>query len=297
MASNAFETVDVFTESRFGGNPLAVFTDGRGLSDAEMQQLAFEFNLSETTFVLPPADPANTARVRIFNRSAEMAFAGHPMIGTAFVLARNSHREATQLRFEVPAGLAIVDIERRNGEAIGGKVAAPQPVSFGRAFTPEQISPCLGLSEPDIITTTHAPIVATVGNPFTCVEVKPEALARCVPDIRAHAAIRDADPSLSGRFALYVYAHDGANVRARMFAPLAGTWEDSATGSGATPLAGLLLHHSNKTELAFDVRQGVEMGRPSLLSVTARRDGANIHTTVAGRCVPMFKGETHDPPH
>jgi trans-2,3-dihydro-3-hydroxyanthranilate isomerase len=291
MTSHAFETVDVFTESRFGGNPLAVFTDGRGIADAEMQALAFEFNLSETTFVLPPADPANTARVRIFNRTAEMAFAGHPMIGTAFVLARTTHREATQLRFEVPAGLAVVDIERRDGEVVGAKVAAPQPVSFGRTFTPGEIAPCLGIAPTDIITTTHAPIVATVGNPFTCIEIKPEALARCVPDIRAHAAIRDADPSLNGRFALYVYARDGEDVRARMFAPLAGTWEDSATGSGATPLAGLLLHHSGRDQLAFDIRQGVEMGRPSLLSVTARRDGDAIRTTVAGRCVAMFTGE------
>jgi trans-2,3-dihydro-3-hydroxyanthranilate isomerase len=289
MASHPFETVDVFTEQRFGGNPLAVFTDGRGLSDAQMQSLAFEFNLSETTFVLPPANPANTARIRIFNRTAEMAFAGHPMIGTAYVLARRS--DANQLRFEVPAGLAIVDIERRNGEAIGARVVAPQPVSFGRTFTPNEIALCLNIAPADIITTTHAPIVASVGNPFTCVEVKPEALAACVPDIRAHAAIRDSDPSLNNRFALYVYARDGENVRARMFAPLAGTWEDSATGSGATPLAGLLLHHSNRDDLAFDIRQGVEMGRPSLLSVTARRDGANILTTVAGRCVPMFKGE------
>ncbi|QGZ95793.1 Trans-2,3-dihydro-3-hydroxyanthranilate isomerase [Terricaulis silvestris] len=207
------------------------------------------------------------------------------------MLARTTHRDAAQLRFEVPAGLAVIEIERNDGEAIGAKVAAPQPVSFGRTFTPEQIAPCLGITVADIITTTHAPIVATVGNPFTCVEIKPEALARCVPDIRAHAAIRDGDPSLNGRFALYVYARDGANVRARMFAPLAGTWEDSATGSGATPLAGLLLHHSNKNELAFDIRQGVEMGRPSLLSVTARRDGAAILTTVAGRCVRVLRGE------
>ena len=85
-----FETVDVFTTRRFGGNPLAVFPDARGLSDAQMQALAAELNLSETTFVLPPVNPANAARVRIFNRTAEMAFAGHPSIGTAFVLARGA---------------------------------------------------------------------------------------------------------------------------------------------------------------------------------------------------------------
>ena len=292
MASYAFETVDVFTTQRFGGNPLAVFTDARGIADAEMQSLAFELNLSETTFVLPPVDPVNAARVRIFNRTAEMAFAGHPMIGTGYVLARNGHPHGDQLRFEIPAGVAVVDIERSGGAPVGAKVAAPQPVSFGRTFTAEEIAPCLGIGVDDIIIATHPPIVATVGNPFTCVEIKPEALARCVPDIRAHAAIRDGDPSLKGRFALFVYAREGENVRARMFAPLAGTWEDSATGSGATPLAGLLLHHSGRGTIAFDIRQGVEMGRPSLLSVTARRVGNAILTTVAGRCVPMFRGET-----
>lgn len=292
MTSHAFETVDVFTTERFGGNPLAVFTDAQGISDAEMQSLAFEFNLSETTFVLPPGDPANSARVRIFNRTAEMPFAGHPMIGTAYVLARNGHPHGDQLRFELPAGLAVIDIERGNGEVIGAKVAAPQPVSFGRTFTGEEIARCLGISVDEIITSTHAPIVVSAGFPMTCVELHPDALARCVPDIRAHAAIRDGDPSLKNRFALYVYARDGENVRARMFAPLGGTWEDPATGGAAVSLAGLLLHHRGGDKLAFDIRQGVEMGRPSLLSVTARREGGAIHATVAGRCAPMFRGKT-----
>ena len=90
MRNYAFATADVFTNQRFGGNPLAVFTDARGLGDSEMQALAREMNLSETTFVLPPEDPDNTARVRIFNRTCEMAFAGHPNVGTAFVLAASA---------------------------------------------------------------------------------------------------------------------------------------------------------------------------------------------------------------
>lgn len=90
MPTFSFVTVDVFTDRRFGGNPLAVFPDARGMSDADMQSLAAEFNLSETTFVLPPADPANTARVRIFNRKSEMPFAGHPNVGTGWVLARQA---------------------------------------------------------------------------------------------------------------------------------------------------------------------------------------------------------------
>src|ERR687895_656320 len=112
MRTFSFVTVDVFTDRRFGGNPLAVFPDARGLSDADMQALAAEFNLSETTFVLPPEDPAHTARVRIFNRTAEMPFAGHPNVGTGFVLAQQGRDENGVLLFEEIAGLVEVRIER-----------------------------------------------------------------------------------------------------------------------------------------------------------------------------------------
>src|SRR5919107_5021605 len=105
MPAFRFVTVDVFTDRRFGGNPLAVFPDARGLSDADMRALAAEFNLSETTFVLPPEDPANTARVRIFTPAGEIPFAGHPNVGTAFVLAREGHGREGVLRFEETAGL------------------------------------------------------------------------------------------------------------------------------------------------------------------------------------------------
>ena len=111
MKTYEFVTVDVFTDRRFGGNPLAVFPDAQGLSDGEMQSLATEFNLSETTFVLPPADPANTARVRIFNRSAEMPFAGHPNVGTGWVLAGRGRAKQGVLRFEEIAGLVEVEVE------------------------------------------------------------------------------------------------------------------------------------------------------------------------------------------
>src|SRR5688572_32103565 len=110
MKIYAFVTVDVFTERRFGGNPLAVFPDARGLTDAQMQSLAAEFNLSETTFVLPPADPANTARVRIFNRKHEMPFAGHPNVGTGCVLATQGRDKNGVLLFEEIAGLVEVRI-------------------------------------------------------------------------------------------------------------------------------------------------------------------------------------------
>src|SRR5436190_19568983 len=127
MPAYSFVTVAVSTDRRFGGNPLAVFPDARGMSSSDMQALAAEFNLSETTFVLPPADPANTARVRIFNRKAEMPFAGHPNVGTGWVLAGLGRDRDGLLRFEEIAGLVEVRVESAGVITI----AAPQPLSLG----------------------------------------------------------------------------------------------------------------------------------------------------------------------
>lgn len=292
MPSYAFETVDVFTDRRFGGNPLAVFKDARGLSADEMQKLAFELNLSETTFVLPPEDTANTARVRIFNRTTEMAFAGHPSIGTAYVMARAGLAVGDNLRLEVPAGIVAVELERdERGEVSGGKITAPQPLLTGPEFSAELIAQCLGLAPVDIVTETHAPILASMGNPYVFAEIRHDAIARCVPDIAAFRRALASRADLGNRFSIFVYSRDGANIRARMFAPISGTWEDPATGSANAPLAGLLLRHSTADSVAFTVRQGEEMGRPSLLRIAASRNGAAITATVAGQCVPVFRGE------
>ena len=292
MHTYPFETVDVFTDRRFGGNPLAVFKDARGLSDDEMQKLAFEFNLSETTFVLPPSDPANTARVRIFNRTAEMAFAGHPSIGTAYVMARAGLALGDYLRLEVPAGIVAVELERdANGEVSGGKITAPQPLSTGPEISIDAIVACLGLTDVDVVTTTHAPIVASMGNPYIFAELRHDAIARCTPDLTAFRRALNAHSELGNRFSIFVYARDGGEIYARMFAPISGTWEDPATGSANAPLAGLLLRYSTANDVAFNVRQGEEMGRPSHLRITATRRGGEITATVAGQCVPVFRGE------
>ncbi len=138
MKAYAFVTVDVFTDRRFGGNPLAVFPDARGMSDADMQSLAAEFNLSETTFVLPPEDPAHTARVRIFNRTEEMPFAGHPNVGTGYVLAREGRDKDGILRFEELAGLVEIKVDRDPAGALAGAtIAAPQVLSLGPELSPE----------------------------------------------------------------------------------------------------------------------------------------------------------------
>jgi trans-2,3-dihydro-3-hydroxyanthranilate isomerase len=283
MRTFSFVTVDVFTDRRFGGNPLAVFPDARGMTDAEMQALAAEFNLSETTFVLPPADPANTARVRIFNRKNEMPFAGHPNVGTAWVL----RDRGAKLRFEEIAGL--VEVEIADGKPI---IAAPQPLQLGAEMPAELLAGCVGLAARDVITTHHKPVLATVGNSFVIAEVTGEALTRAVPDLgRIRAAHKSYDAAGPGRLPLYLYAHDGDRVRARMFSPLSGTVEDPATGSAATPLAALLLSLKKDTEHKVTIVQGVEMGRPSLLLCTARRAADGIRATVGGGCVPVLKGE------
>jgi trans-2,3-dihydro-3-hydroxyanthranilate isomerase len=285
MARFSFVTVDVFTEKRFGGNPLAVFPDARGLSDADMQALAAEFNLSETTFVLPPADPANTARVRIFNRRAEMPFAGHPNVGTGWVLAQQGRAKNGKLRFEEIAGLVEIEV----GETI--TIAAPQPLSLGPEMPVELVAACVGLEPSDVLTKAHNPVSASVGNSFVIAEVTGEALTRATPDIgQFREAAKTYTAMGPNRLPLYLYAHDGNRIRTRMFSPLSGTVEDAATGSAATPLAALLLSLSPAAVGTYDLGQGVEMGRPSRLSCSAHRAADGIRAKVGGSCVPVLEG-------
>ncbi len=292
MNSYAFETVDVFTERRFAGNPLAVFHDATGLSAPDMQSLAAELNLSETTFVLPPENPAHSARVRIFHRTAEMPFAGHPMVGTGYVLARKGLDRNSVLLFEVPAGVVRVEIERSaSGEVLGAFISAPQPLSLGETFTIETISACAGLPAEGVLVTHHQPILASMGTAYVIAEVTDEALRRATPNISEFRRESDARPGLSGRLSLFLYVHEAPfKLRARMFAPLAGTYEDPATGSASVCLGGLLLSLSGKSRRSFVINQGVEMGRPSSLNVITAREHDGIRATVGGRCVPVLRG-------
>lgn len=287
-----YETVDVFTDRPFGGNPLAVFTDARGLSDAQMQALAAEMNYSETTFVLPADDPANDARVRIFHRTAEMPFAGHPNVGTACVLARHGRDRDGVLRFEQMAGLVEIAIERNGaGEVTGAVIAAPQALSLGIELPAEGIAACASLAPRDIVTAAHQPVQASLGVKFVLAQVAPEVLATATPDLAAFRSLEGQYAELAGRLSLFLYARDGNSIRARMFAPLAGTWEDPATGSASATLGALLLSLDGGDEAAYTITQGVEMGRPSLLNVTSRRAADGFRSRVGGGSVPMFRGE------
>lgn len=291
MSRVRFETVDVFTDRRFGGNQLAVCPNASGISDQDMQRLAAEFNLSETTFVLPPADPSHTARVRIFNRSHEMPFAGHPMVGTAFVLARSMSAEANTLTFEVPAGLVAVQVNRRDGVVTGATIEAPQPLTLGLELSPSVIAPCVDLVADDFIVANHAPVVVSTGNTYMAAEVAADALDRAVPDINMFRQVRDAHAGFNGRFSLYLYAHRDGGISSRMFAPLVGTYEDPATGSAATPVAALLLKLSGNERHNIEIHQGVKMGRPSALHASAWKTLDGIRASVGGNCVPVLSGE------
>lgn len=287
MRSFQFVTVDVFTDRPFGGNPLAVFPDAEGLSDREMQSLATEFNLSETTFVLPAADAAHTARVRIFNRSAEMAFAGHPNVGTAWVLGRLGRTTGARLCFEEIAGPVEIRIDQDRVT-----VDAPEAFSLGPEMPADLFAACVGLEAGDIAVSPHRPVLASVGHPFVIGEVSADALGRAIPDLaafrKASGVYRASEPHA---LSLYIYAREGNALRARMFSPLAGTFEDAATGSAAMPLTALLLTLARRSDYRLEVLQGVEMGRSSRLLCTANRTGDAIRASVSGSCVQMSKGE------
>src|SRR5690349_5401432 len=179
-------TVDVFTDRAFGGNPLAVVLEASGLSTEQMQAIATEFNYAETTFVLPPADRANDANVRIFTVHSELPFAGHPNVGTAFVLATQAATAPARLKFEEKAGLVPVEIMTAQGRVAGAEFAAPKPLSKGAIVDVKEAAAILSLSASDITTNRHPPQIASVGLPFLIVEVATrEAVRRAKPDATA----------------------------------------------------------------------------------------------------------------
>jgi trans-2,3-dihydro-3-hydroxyanthranilate isomerase len=293
-----FFTVDVFTDSRFGGNPLAVFPEAEGLSAEQMQAIAAEFNLSETTFILPPNDPAHTAHVRIFTPRAEMLFAGHPNIGTAYVLAREAERrgaaiEAGVVTFEELAGLVRIELMRDGAALVGARLASPQAFATGASVEPGIVAQACGISEAAIETGNHAPIVASCGAPFLLAELNSrEALAAAEPrtEIFTRHLPRDGITGIH----LYVQGRDGeADIHARMFAPLHGVTEDPATGSANVALIGLLasLRADADLRLAKTIAQGFDMGRPSLLDALAEKKSGTVAATyIGGRCVPVMQG-------
>jgi trans-2,3-dihydro-3-hydroxyanthranilate isomerase len=285
-----FVTVDVFTDRAFGGNPLAVIPDARGLSDAQMQAIAREFNYSEQTFVLPAVNRANTAHVRIFTPATEIPFAGHPNVGTAFVLARAGtvlgHHVADAMIFEEGAGPVRAEVLRDGAAITGARIAAPQALELGPEVPPARLASCVGLPEASLAAAAHGPRIASIGLPQVFAELPDlTALAAARPDPAAFAAAEAALPLAGQPLILQVWVRTGpGTVRARLFAPTAGVSEDPATGSAAGALGALLAARGEGASLV--VEQGAEMGRPSRIEVEI--DGADV--TIAGPCVPVMEG-------
>ena len=295
-----FHTCDVFTDSVFGGNPLAVFPDGRGIDERQMQLVAREFNLSETVFVLPADAAANTRRLRIFTPARELPFAGHPTVGTAHVLAAIGDialdGETTRVVFEEGVGPVPVTIRAARGRPVFVQLTAAQPPETGPPPPPAaEIAACLGLEETDIGAGALAPEAVSCGTPFLFVPVaEPAVLGRIAVDTgRWRDAFADYWTA-----ALFVFAlggeRPGSDVSARMFSPLWGIPEDPATGAAATALGGYLALRDGRpdADLAWTVEQGFAMGRPSIIEVEAdKRDGQVAEIRVGGASVMVSEGD------
>ena len=290
-------TVDVFTDRAFGGNQLAVVLDAGGLTTAQMQAVATEFNYSETTFVLPPRDRANDAEVRIFTPVQELAFAGHPNVGTAFVLASMAEEAKPRLRFEEKAGLVPVDIMREQGRVIRTELTAPQPLERLAELSAAEAASCISLGAEDIKVDNHVPQVVTVGNAFLVMELHSrEALKWARPDAAAFGKILPRD----GARSVWFYTREVPRAeapcerQARMFMRGAsGLMEDPATGSATVAAAAFFadLDPARDGELKLTVGQGFDMGRPSILSTrVCKQDGRIVSAHVGGQCVQMMEG-------
>jgi len=285
---------DVFTDVRFGGNPLAVLPEAAGLSDAQMQQIAREFNFSETAFVFP-AESAHTRRVRIFTPANEVPFAGHPNIGTAFALACagafGEIETSITVKFEERAGVVPIEIQRRRDGSLWCELTAPERLSLGKCIPAEVVARAVSLANADVAS-AHAPQVASVGLPFLMAElVDRSALARARVDFNGFEAI--ASQGIAPDVHLYVRSADDFDIRARMFAPADGVPEDPATGSANCALAALLAQRSEKADghFHFRIAQGVEMGRPSVLEARAeKRAGDVVASWIAGTCASVGEG-------
>lgn len=297
MTARRFFTLDVFTDTALAGNPLAVVLDADGLDDGRMQAIAREFNLSETVFVCPPANPAHRAALRIFTPARELPFAGHPTVGTAVLLAQLDGRGDTgSFILEEKVGL----VPCRTARTRDGQTATfdlPRlPVELDPARSPSAVAAAIGLTPADIGCDGHTPTIYSAGNGFTFIPVRDlEALAAARP-VMEHwsAGIAPADHPDA-----FVYTtrtgETGMYARARMFAPDMGIAEDPATGSAVAAFAGVVMRfdppaRDGSTPLL--IGQGFEMGRPSLITLTLDVEAGNLRrASIGGSAVILSEGK------
>ena len=284
MTALHYDVVDVFTDRPYAGNPLAVVHGGDQLSTGQMQEIAAEFGLSETAFPLPPTAPGADYRLRIFTPTRELPFAGHPSVGAAWVLAQAGLIRTGEVVQECGAGLLPVRVDAHGAQVSGG------PPEAGAALDGATLAAAVGLRAKDLDAGMPAGIAAA-GVPYAFLPVRPDAVARAVPD---PAALRATTPGLVG---LAVVAFDRVARRAhmRMFAPEVGVVEDPATGSAAVALGVFLVDRGvlcGDGRSGYLVLQGAEIGRPSELAVLVRAaGGAAVETSVRGKVAAVARGE------
>lgn len=293
-------TLDVFTDRRFCGNPLAVVGDADALDSAQMQAIARELNLAETVFVLKPQNPAHSARVRIFTPGSELPFAGHPTIGTAILLAElrtplvNGERDAL-IVLEQTIGTVRVGVRLRPGQPPFAEFDAPKlPEKATPPPARDRIADALGLLPREIGFENHTPQCLTAGNTFAFVPVTSlEALGRARVE---QAYWRGVFPG-SALTGVYLYTrecvHNGSSFHARMFAPHLGIAEDPATGSAAVGFAGIVHDFDGLTDGVHRrvIEQGHEMGRPSSIVLTLIVEGGRLETVrIGGSAVRVIDG-------
>ena len=292
-------TTDVFTDRRFGGNQLAVFPDARGIPAELMAPIAREFNYSETTFVLPPDDPSHTARVRIFTPGGELQFAGHPTIGTAFVLAHTGavplSGAETRIVLEEGVGPVPVVIRAKDGRAQFAQLSVAKLPEVGPPPPPATIlAEMLSLAPTDLAGGSMSAEAVSCGTPFLYVPLRSR-------DAVARSRIKsDVYESALGNYLtnmVFVFAMEaeqsGHDIRARMYAPSIGVPEDPATGSACVALAGYLAARDSRRDgtLRWVVEQGFEMGRPSILEIEAdKTNGITTAARVGGQSVLVSEG-------
>jgi trans-2,3-dihydro-3-hydroxyanthranilate isomerase len=300
MRKLRYHLIDVFTNQPFGGNQLAVFTNGRGLSPKLMQQLARELNFSETTFVLPPQAAGNDFWVRIFTPAVEMPMAGHPTVGTAFVLALEKLLDdsglETTLRFEEGVGVIPVRVQWQNKQPALIMMSQPLP-EFGPHFTERGLIAEMLSIDPGEIDSNYPLQVISCGVPFLYVPLTNLAALRRVKlryDLWEQHLQNFASPHP------FVFTSETelekSAVHCRMFAPALGIAEDPATGAASGPLGCYLVKYGLvdrqlEEKVSFISEQGFEMGRPSLIHIEIEQAGEQITAvTVGGQCVYMGEG-------
>jgi trans-2,3-dihydro-3-hydroxyanthranilate isomerase len=314
MKEYRFVQVDVFTDRPFGGNPLAVFPQAEGLTTTEMQQLALEMNLSETTFVLPPQAPGADFKVRIFTPAAELPFAGHPVVGTHWVLAHLGRVElqepVTTVRFELGVGVLPADLHVSGGQVARVVMTQGRPTFHDVLEDVTELAGGLGLA-PEAIVETGLPVqIVSTGVPQMMVPVRSLEEVRTLGARRLNVAALNHVCRAMDTACVHVFCTETerpeATVHVRMFAPLLGVPEDPATGSANGALAAYLVHHtltSSALRRAVPVtepttyiifEQGAEMGRPSTLYAEVDSDGGIISAVrLGGQVVAAAEGVIH----